>query len=479
MLTWGGLGVSLDYNLATGGSYRLDPSLDADKDGYTQCAGDCNDADPAIHPGATEACNGIDDDCNGEVDEIPPSISCLPGVAMECPVHNTALARPAIEPGCDSSLAVSNDAPDELGLGTTQVTWTVVDSRGRRSSCRQPMTVVDTTPPAIVCPSVGPVECSGPGGSGVSLAATAGDLCGSTLSMTNSRTGSGPDASAFYPLGTTAVTFTAIDASGNRATCGSSVQVRDTTPPSLSLTVNPATLWPPNHRLVPIQASLQVNDACDPSAGAILSSVTNSEADDAPGGGDGNTTQDVQDASLGTLDTTVWLRAERWGDGPGRIYSLTYAAMDASGNASLALGSVPVPHDLGTGPEPVMMRVEGGDAPGMARLFWNVVPGAEMYDVIQGDISQVTHSEGKTWLGFVHVLATGQGATSLSEGSTGAIPSAGDAFFYLVQYRDAKGASGWGTESSPWPVQPASCDVACPGEMTTSSASSSGAPRTR
>ncbi len=31
--------------------------------------GDCDDGDPARHPAAVEACNGLDDNCNGEVDE--------------------------------------------------------------------------------------------------------------------------------------------------------------------------------------------------------------------------------------------------------------------------------------------------------------------------------------------------------------------------------------------------------------------------
>jgi len=42
---------------------------DLDQDGWTTCAGDCNDSDPSMHPGAIEQCNGADDDCDGDVDE--------------------------------------------------------------------------------------------------------------------------------------------------------------------------------------------------------------------------------------------------------------------------------------------------------------------------------------------------------------------------------------------------------------------------
>src|SRR4051794_28833897 len=59
--------------------------LDRDGDGYgmqgaSTCAAgkpnvlDCNDADPTVHAGAIEVCDGIDNNCDGRVDE-----GCLQG----------------------------------------------------------------------------------------------------------------------------------------------------------------------------------------------------------------------------------------------------------------------------------------------------------------------------------------------------------------------------------------------------------------
>jgi len=111
----------------------------------------------------------------------------------------------------------------------------------------------------------------------------------------------------------------------------------DTTPPTLTITPTPATLWPPNNKLVPITTAITVKDDYDPQPEIKLESITSSEM---LGAGE------IQDAQLGTDDRSFYLAATREGNNmAGRIYTLTYSATDGSGNKATASTTVTVPHD--------------------------------------------------------------------------------------------------------------------------------------
>ena len=113
----------------------------------------------------------------------------------------------------------------------------------------------------------------------------------------------------------------------------------DVTPPTLSITLSPSTIWPPNDKLVPITATITVKDDYDPQPEIKLESITSSESLAAG---------DIQGALIGTDDRQYSLAAKRSGTNlAGRIYTVTYSATDASGNKATASATVTVPHDQG------------------------------------------------------------------------------------------------------------------------------------
>ena len=101
------------------------PIPDGDEDGFPANL-DCDDAEPKVNPEATETCNAIDDDCDGETDEPEATgyVSCGIGACDHeepaCVLGEAATCDPfagALDEVCDD---VDNDCDGETdeGVGT-------------------------------------------------------------------------------------------------------------------------------------------------------------------------------------------------------------------------------------------------------------------------------------------------------------------------------------------------------------------------
>jgi hypothetical protein len=272
----------------------------------------------------------------------------------------------------------------------------------------------------------------------------------------------GSDANVTLPLGENTLTLKVEDTHGQNATDTVRVAVRDTVAPTLAVVANPAVLWPPNHEMVPVGITAQVQDVCDPAPRVTLVSVASSEPDASPGTPHGGATSDIAGADIGAADGLLLLRAEREGSGPGRTYRATYTAVDASGNATTADAFVTVPHDQASVVEPLILRLTRDATSGGAVISWSDVPGALGYDVIAGDLRQARIENNVLSLGAVRVLARRTTVTSLAEDAAGIIPETGSAVFYLVESRAERGGVGYGSGTAPWPRVPSSCEGGCP-----------------
>ena len=121
----------------------------------------------------------------------------------------------------------------------------------------------------------------------------------------------------------------------------------DNVPPTVTCSVTPNRLWPPNHKLISIQATVTVSDLHSGPAGFTLVSVTSSEADSGLDAAD--VPNDRQNWVAGTPDVVGQLRAERSDAGNGRTYTLTYEGKDLANNKALCTTTVTVPKSQGGG----------------------------------------------------------------------------------------------------------------------------------
>jgi hypothetical protein len=191
--------------------------------------------------------------------------------------------------------------------------------------------ITDTTPPVIV-PTV---------------SGTTGKNGWYTSSTTVSWNVTDPESGIASSTGCGATTLTS-DTAGVTLTCSAtngaglsssqSVTIKiDQTPPSCSVSMTPTAIWPPNHKMVPVVASVTVNDDLSGPAGFRLTGLSTNE---------GSSANEIAGFVVGAQSTNGQLLADRNGTGSGRVYTFTYQAQDQAGNTSSpCAGTVTVPHN--------------------------------------------------------------------------------------------------------------------------------------
>lgn len=209
-------------------------------------------------------------------------------------------------------------------------------------------TTGDTVAPTVTATRLTPPNAAGWNNSDVTITLSAADnqggsgVRGITYSTTGAQTTpvttiSGTSGSLIISTeGTTTVTYAATDNAGNVSTPQSVIIKLDKTAPAInSAKVDQPVLSPPNHKMVDVRVDYNLADALD---AAPLSSLNITSNEPVNGTGDGDTAPDWE-----VIDAHhIRLRAERSGNGNGRVYTIKITSTDRVGNASSRIVTVTV-----------------------------------------------------------------------------------------------------------------------------------------
>ncbi len=133
-------------------------------------------------------------------------------------------------PGAVTTSISGSISGDMFPLGTTTVTYQVVDAAGNSAQCSFTITVNDDQAPEITCPpNISVVSLDG---SPISIEdigmATATDNCSAVLPISSVVLGSTDPIPTFFPVGTTVIQWSTVDEAGNPAFCNQSITVNFT-----------------------------------------------------------------------------------------------------------------------------------------------------------------------------------------------------------------------------------------------------------
>jgi gliding motility-associated-like protein len=168
-------------------------------------------------------------------DNTDPVISACPSnIIVNADASCQAIvnwAVPTVSDNCGATLTPTKPPGAVFGLGTTVVTYTAIDAGGNTATCSFNVTVQDVTSPTFNnCPSTITVSANASCEAVVNWTApTASDSCDGTVVVSSTN-----HPGSVFSLGSTTVTYTAIDLAGNVSTCSFAVIVQDHTAPQIS-----------------------------------------------------------------------------------------------------------------------------------------------------------------------------------------------------------------------------------------------------
>jgi hypothetical protein len=276
----------------------------------------------------------------------PPAFAAPPDVVAEATSPGGAsVVFTAVGQDVEDGVVAAVCAPaagSTFPLGATTVACVVTDAGALTAVASFVVTVVDTTPPAIVVPGPVSVHATSASGATVSFSASATDIVDGTDPVTCVA----PSGSAF-PIGTSAVACSSTDRAGNTSTKSFTVTVTNAAPVCSAVAPSIAQIWPANHKLIEIRI-LGVTDSDGDEVVIEVTSIFQDEKTNSDG--DGNTAID----GYGVGTSAARVRAERDGNprtpGNGRVYYIRFSATDGRGADCSGEVRVGVPHDQGTSP---------------------------------------------------------------------------------------------------------------------------------
>jgi hypothetical protein len=231
----------------------------------TPCGGTitCSPAAGSFFPlgTTTVTCTAEGAQCSFTVtvnDTQPPMITCPANITQSTDPNQCSAvvtyATPTANDNCPGvgAAVCSPLSGSTFSKGITTVTCAVSDASGNIASCTFTVTVSDTQPPTITCPAnitknTDPGLCTAVATYTTPMAT---DNCSQTTVACSPASGSA------FPKGTTTVTCTATDTSGNTSSCSFTVTVNDTQAPTINC---PASVTAAAAQTCPISSNATVN----------------------------------------------------------------------------------------------------------------------------------------------------------------------------------------------------------------------------